>query len=80
MELAEIGSEIEARERLERITDGMVSAGTLEKNDRRQHLGRLERASKRSAEVEQEAAPVAKVDPVDTAAQLAAWGIGFGPE
>lgn len=78
IELAEIGRAIEARERLDGIMDGMAAAGTMEKRDRRAFMRSLEEAANTSP-TEPEA-PIVKIDPAEAAAQLAAWGIGFGPE
>lgn len=63
--------------------DGMAAAGTMEKNDRRNFMRSLHKAAE-GHQIEpstpEPPAPVVKIDPAETAAQLAAWGIGFGPE
>ncbi len=46
VELAEIGREIEARERVAGIHDAMAAAGTMEKRARKQHMDRLDRATR----------------------------------
>ena len=63
--------------------DGMAAAGTMEKNDRRTLMGSLVKAAEchqPKPAAPEPAAPVVKIDPAETAAQLAAWGIGYGPE
>lgn len=75
IEFAEIGRQIEAREQLAVIMDGMAAAGTMQKNGRKKYMRRLSKAAfgpdpervKKKA-----AAPTA-----DPAAELAAFGVGF---
>ncbi len=45
IERAEIGRQIEARERVARIHDAMAAAGTMGKDDRRRHMNALDRAA-----------------------------------
>jgi len=46
IEWAEIGREIEARERVAGMQDAMAAAGTMEKKARRQHMNALDRAAR----------------------------------
>ena len=55
VELAEIGREIEARERVAGIHDGMAAAGTMEKKDRRRHMDRLDKAARGPASTPRQA-------------------------
>ena len=44
IEWAEVGREIEARERVAGIQDGMAAVGTMEKRARKRYMDRLDRA------------------------------------
>lgn len=83
VELAEIGREIEAQERVAGIHDAMAAAGTMAEEDRRRHMNALDAATRIQKVTVHQAVPKpgGPLSPADEAiraqgrAMLAGWGI-----